>query len=63
MSYIKAIEDAIQDSSPKEINMHPLTDGTFIMEINYTKMVVAIINELDKNGYVIMRKVDVEKQV
>jgi ribosomal protein S8 len=52
MSYEEVIANCLQSIGPKAINMHKI-ENHFIMDIDYSKIVNAIIDDLKSNGYTI----------
>ena len=52
MSYKKIIANSLQKIGPTSINMHKI-ENHFIMDIDYSKIVDAIVDDLENNGYTI----------
>jgi len=52
MSYEEVIANSLQVVGPTAINMHKI-ENHFIMDIDYSKIVTAIVDDLKKNGYTI----------
>ena len=52
MSYKEVIANSLQKVGPTSINMHKI-ENHFIMDIDYTKIVNAIVDDLESNGYTI----------
>lgn len=52
MSYKEVIANSLQKVGPTAINMHKI-ENHFIMDIDYTKIVDAIVDDLENNGYTI----------
>lgn len=54
MIYKKIIETTLQKHAPTSVNMHKI-ENHFIMEIDYDVIVNAIVDELGKEGYTIVK--------
>jgi ribosomal protein S8 len=52
MSYKDIIANSLQRVGPTSINMHKI-ENHFIMDIDYSKVVNAIVEDLKSNGYII----------
>jgi ribosomal protein S8 len=52
MSYKEIIANSLQKIGPTSINMHKI-ENHFIMDIDYSKIVDAIVDDLENNGYTI----------
>ncbi len=53
MSYKEVISNSLQKIGPTSINMHKI-ENHFIMDIDYSKIVNAIVDDLENNGYTII---------
>lgn len=53
MSYKEVISNSLQKTGPTSINMHKI-ENHFIMDIDYSKIVNAIVDDLENNGYTII---------
>lgn len=53
MSYKEIISNSLQKIGPTSINMHKI-ENHFIMDIDYSKIVNAIVDDLENNGYTII---------
>lgn len=53
MSYKEVISNSLQKVGPTSINMHKI-ENHFIMDIDYSKIVNAIVDDLKNNGYTII---------
>jgi len=53
MSYKEVIASSLQKIGPTSINMHKI-ENHFIMDIDYSKIVNAIVDDLENNGYTII---------
>ena len=54
MNYKDIIAKSLQDKGPIAINMHKI-ENHFIMDINYSVLVDAIVEDLLSNGFEIKR--------
>jgi hypothetical protein len=53
--YKNIISNSLQELvASAAINIHPM-DGFFIMEVNYELIIDAIVDNLNKNGYTIIK--------
>jgi hypothetical protein len=53
MSYKEVIASSLQKIGPTSINMHKI-ENHFIMDIDYSKIVNAIVDDLENSGYTII---------
>lgn len=53
MSYKDIIAKSLQKVGPTAIDMHKI-ENHFIMDIDYSKVVNAIVDDLESNGYTII---------
>jgi recombinational DNA repair protein RecT len=54
MNHKKVIEHTLQKYAPTSVNMHKI-ENHFVMEIDYDVIVNAIVDELSKEGYTIIK--------
>ena len=51
-NYFNIIAESLKNSTPHSIKMHKV-ENNFILDIDYTDIIIAIENDLRTNGYVI----------